>query len=195
MPTGYTAAIKDGISFQQFTYDCARAFGALIMMRDEPSDAPIPDKFEPSNYHSKELLIAKEEKDRIESLSKDEREIESKKYNDEKMESWEKRKAEKEELGVKYKNMLAKAIQWQAPTPDHEGLKEFMIKQIKESIDWDCSMKHDLKPEILNAFAWYKMKIKKLDWKIKYHIENNESEIKRSEDRTKWVTDLKQSFK
>jgi hypothetical protein len=36
MPTGYTAAIKDGISFEKFVWDCARGMGALVMMRDEP---------------------------------------------------------------------------------------------------------------------------------------------------------------
>lgn len=40
MPTGYTDAIKDGISFNQFILSCARAFGALITMRDEPSSVP-----------------------------------------------------------------------------------------------------------------------------------------------------------
>ena len=47
MPTGYTAPIKDGISFNDFMWGCARAFGALIMMRDDPPGTPIPERFEP----------------------------------------------------------------------------------------------------------------------------------------------------
>jgi hypothetical protein len=47
MPTGYTAPIADGMTFEQFALGCARAFGALVTMRDEPSDAPIPERLEP----------------------------------------------------------------------------------------------------------------------------------------------------
>ena len=45
MPTGYTAGILEGETFEQYALQCAKAFGALVMMRDEPSDAPIPDQF------------------------------------------------------------------------------------------------------------------------------------------------------
>lgn len=51
MPTGYTANIKNGITFEEFALDCARNFGALIIMRDEPKDAPIPEQFEASKHH------------------------------------------------------------------------------------------------------------------------------------------------
>ena len=61
MPTGYTLDLYDGkdITFEEFALRCARAFGALISMRDEPIDAPIPERFEPSDYHLKELEKAK----------------------------------------------------------------------------------------------------------------------------------------
>ncbi len=59
MPTGYTADIAKGITFQQYAWSCARAFGALVMMRDEPSDAPIPEAFTPSDYHVKALAEAR----------------------------------------------------------------------------------------------------------------------------------------
>jgi hypothetical protein len=36
MPTGYTAAIGEGIEFDKFVMQCARAMGACVMMRDEP---------------------------------------------------------------------------------------------------------------------------------------------------------------
>ena len=54
MPTGYTAAIKDGIDFKTYAMNCARAFGACVMLRDEPGGGDrIPDAFEPSDYHLK----------------------------------------------------------------------------------------------------------------------------------------------
>ena len=44
MPTGYTYDLYDGkdIEFPDFVMKCARAFGALIEIRDDPMDAAIP---------------------------------------------------------------------------------------------------------------------------------------------------------
>jgi hypothetical protein len=56
MPTGYTAKLmEEGQSFPEFAMRCARNFGALIMMRDESLDVPIPEQFEPSDYYRKKL--------------------------------------------------------------------------------------------------------------------------------------------
>jgi hypothetical protein len=61
MPTGFTADICKGaeVSFEDFAMTCARAFGALYSMRDEPMDAPIPETFVASGYHADELEKAK----------------------------------------------------------------------------------------------------------------------------------------
>lgn len=32
--------------------------------------------------------------------------------------------------------MRAKVEAWNAPSPDHEGLKKFMLEQIDSSLDW-----------------------------------------------------------
>ena len=41
MPTGYTSGVQDGSikHFNEFVWDCARAFGSLIHMRDDRRDA------------------------------------------------------------------------------------------------------------------------------------------------------------
>lgn len=66
MPTGYTADIKDGIDFKTYAMNCARAFGACVMLRDEPGGGErIPDAFEPSDlfvrYHLKAVEKARVE--------------------------------------------------------------------------------------------------------------------------------------
>ena len=58
MPTGYTADIKDGISFQTYALNCARAFGACVMLRDEPGD-----------YHLKAMEKARNALAKLESLT------------------------------------------------------------------------------------------------------------------------------
>jgi len=42
------------------------------------------------------------------------------------------------EQKARYDAMIAKARQWVAPTKDHENFRDFMIKQLEESIDFDC---------------------------------------------------------
>jgi hypothetical protein len=65
MPTGYTSYIGEGIEFKDWVLKCSRAFGALIEMRDESTDAQIPEAFEPSSYHVKQI---KETENKLQSI-------------------------------------------------------------------------------------------------------------------------------
>jgi len=70
MPTGYTATLMEkNQTFPEFIMGCARAFGALIMMRDDPNDATIPDKFEPSDYHAKGIIKAREKLAKLKAMT------------------------------------------------------------------------------------------------------------------------------
>lgn len=59
MPTGYTADVADGkiTDFVEYALQCARAFGACIMLRDEPISSEIPE-FQPSDYNANALAEA-----------------------------------------------------------------------------------------------------------------------------------------
>jgi hypothetical protein len=59
MPTGYTEGVSKGeiTDFKVYALRCARAFGACVMLRDEPVTDEIPE-FEPSDYHQKRLKEA-----------------------------------------------------------------------------------------------------------------------------------------
>jgi hypothetical protein len=194
MPTGYTAAIKDGISFPDFTLKCARAFGALVMMRDEPEGADIPDEFQPSDYHINELIVLGQRKKELTEMALIDGAA-AKAAEEEYQESithWEKREAEKLELRNKYNEMLAQVVKWKAPTSEHEGLKEFMIKQLRDSIDWDCSESE--KPEKVSTEKWYIGECARVQSMVSYHTKENEAEINRAAERSKWVRELKESL-
>src|ERR1700759_3469611 len=72
MPTGYTYTIEQGCSFEEYVWGCARAFGACVMMRDDPADKPIPEKFEASDWNAKRLEEAKAERARLDRLTEEE---------------------------------------------------------------------------------------------------------------------------
>lgn len=197
MPTGYTAAIKDGIDFKTYALGCARNFGALVMMRDEPSNIPIPERFEPSDFSKKELQKAIDKLELFNLYSNNEwlelRDMEYKKD----VEYYAKAKSEEIELKTKYTAMLAQAKSWVAPTKEHTGLRDFMIKQIEDSIQWDCTYYSDggrlPKKKELDSFIENKIAGAKRD--IGYYTNSHKEEIERTNDRNKWISDLRNSLK
>lgn len=195
MPTGYTADIKDGISFEQFVLNCAKAFGACISMRDLPSDTPIPEEFEPCKYHAdqlaevRETLAAYESMDYEEATRKCAFEYQADEDN--------RRRQLQENLNQleSYRGMLAHVQAWVAPSADHEGLKDFMVKQIEESIKWDDSTKYLTEPTpMIDVTDWLEAKKAKAIKDIEYHKEKNAEEIKRTAERNQWVRQLRESL-
>ena len=193
MPTGYTEAIisEKGISFKDFVMDCARAFGACIATKDDPKDKKIP-IFEPSDYFSKELVKAEKELIEFKKLSKSDWEQKAKDEFSSAIKRYEEEIKENESQKSKYNKMLKKVREWQQPTFDHKELKSFMIKQINESIDFDC---YEPKcPIISNAEEWANKKLKSILWDVSYYTKSNREEIERVVERNKWVKQLKESL-
>lgn len=192
MPTGYTAAIKDGITFEKFALDCARAFGACVSMREEPSDAAIPDVFEPSDYHLKKMAAAQERLSMLEQMTEAAANRSAHKEWDEAETRRAMAIAEKGALRAKYEAMLKKATEWVPPTPDHKGLSDFMIEQIKSSLDWDCDTSYYDKPTPrLSGAAWLTQAKEKEARDIEYHRKNYAEEVDRCASRTEWVRALR----
>jgi hypothetical protein len=193
MPTGYTAAIKDGISFEQFVWDCARAFGALVMMRDEPTSAPIPQRFEPSTYYAKSVEEAKTKLAHLRSLTPELASAECLAEHQLDVARWTERGNERRELREKYLRMLVKVKDWRPPTPEHAGLKDFMEKQISESIEWDCSSKYDTRPEPKTTDAWLADSIGRAEREVSRAEDSLRDEIVRTENRNAWLKALRDS--
>lgn len=197
MPTGYTADIAKGITFEQFTLNCARAFGALITMRDDPSDTPIPEEFKPrTEYHDKALKEAKVELLKLEVLTPTEAKYKAKEEYDKEVESRAKDLKENQVLMSKYKAMLKQVRAWKPPTPDHSELKNFMVQQIKSSIDHDGhGSYYENNPVILlSGEDWRKQEIARVKRSITYHTKERKEEVERCQGRTQWVKDLRASL-
>jgi len=194
MPTGYTAAIADGITFRQYAMDCARAFGALITMRDEPASAEIPEKFEPSNYHIEKITKAENELKELRAVDDSEAGKRARLEFEQELESHQKYINDKSELKDKYLAMLKQVRNWQPPTGEHVEYKNFMIQQIEQSIDFDCSTTHLSKPTLKSGRVWLNGKIERALKDLEYHKEGNRKEIERAEGRTEWVNTLRNSL-
>lgn len=195
MSTGYTSDIAKGISFNEFILGCARAFGACVTMRDSPNDEEIPDEFKPTDYHIKKLTETQAEKEIFKTITHKEADNKAKVEYDEKL-AYNKEQIDKHiKLKIKYKAMLKEARKWNPPTPDHQGLKDFMIQQLTSSIDHDCSTEYYEKPvELLDGNSWLLKELQRINRDIEYHGKENQKELERVDGRNKWVKQLRESL-
>lgn len=192
MPTGYTAVVGEGATFEQFVWRCARAFGALIELRDDSLDAAIPERFEPSNYHMKRLTEAKSELAQVRAMS-------DRGCGDAAVADYEKELAYKAEADAKdaklsadYTDMIVRVEAWEPPSDDHVCLKEFMLEQLRDSLKFDCGFLRPA-PTLLVADGWRVARIEKLQRDVVYHTKELKAEAERVEGRNRWVAQLRES--
>jgi len=196
MPTGYTYNIKDGITFEQYALQCARAFYALLSMKDEQDDMPIPEEFKESDYHKKEIDKIKEKLKMVKESSSGEIQIFiDDEYNESILQN-QKYIKEAKDLQEKYDKMLIEIQSWNPPTKDHEDLKKFMIQQIVISYS-ECDYRYYENKNIikLSVDQYRYNKEKELLEDIDYYMKKWKEETERIQMSNKWIRDLKKSLK
>ena len=102
--------------------------------------------------------------------------------------------AEKDIKRRRYNTMLLKVVKWQPPTPEHEGLKKFMIDQLHDSIEWDCS---EYQPTISSKeeFVAFHRSGKSLKEGLDFCEKTWREEVERTSSRNKWLKELRESLK
>ncbi len=200
MPTGYTYRIIDepDLTFSQFALDCARAFGACIDLRDEPRDTPILDEFKPSSYHQEALATAKKTVSYLQGLTHEQRvafgESEKLKRRQGLVESREKCLLASQRL----QQMRLQVAAWEPPSPDHVELKNFMLSQIDDTIKHDGSVSYeDTRLRDLEAqgpLEFYGLALAAACAAVPYHEKRLAEDIKRANERTLWVRQLRESL-
>lgn len=193
MPTGYTAAIKDGISVRDFIMRCARAFGACASIRESNMDTPIPDTFVPSDYHVNRIKEVMEEQGEIGAMTDEELNSMANKAFKSERERYEKLVAEREDLDEKYGKMWRDILRWKA-SEDHDELKTFMLDQIKMSTESDCDTSYLKVPIQLSGNEWKKGKVEQLLQDQAYHNKEYKKELTRAAKNNKWIQDLRDSL-
>lgn len=196
MPTGYTAAVADGsvTDFTTLAMHFARGMGALIVMRDEPHDAPIPDAFEPlTDYHDRELVKDRARLAELEAMDLPARTEACAAY-DAKVEADNAAEiAKSTAIRNRYNSMIAKAVQWQGAP---EGIKNFMLEQLRSGRDFDCpDNPTKYMPKTISVADWYREELRKASWGIGYHEGERAKEIARTAERNAWLKQLRESLK
>lgn len=196
MPSGYTDAIKDDITFEQFTMNCARAMGACVTLRDEPGGGEgIPDSFEPSSYYQEKLAEDVADLEALDGITPDRCVAEATALYEASEAGRLERLSVKRKLEEKYRAMLARVEGWTPPTDEHIGLKQFMSEQITGSIDFDCDTSYsETKTVAMTGEEWLATRVESLKKSIKYRTKEHAEEVKRAADRTTWIKDLRSSL-
>lgn len=199
MPTGYTADLTEQTTFADFATRCARAFGALIMMRDSPMDAPIPDEFKPDGYYLKSLDDAKSRLAQLQAMSAKEIATDLEKHNADNAKSRARCVNSCSGTRRSYERMIGLVEAWQPPSRDHVGMKEFMLDQLRQSLKFDC---HDEKfaEECYPAFTgtpqqWHARSVASAAENVSRSQQSWDEEQERARTRTQWVRQLRESLK
>jgi hypothetical protein len=193
MPTGYTAAVNDGTitTLRDYALTCARAFGALIELRDDPlAKAPRRLPVEPS-YHEQALIAAETELARLEALTSTEQAAGAQAFNTQN--EIDRNAAIARDIAIRdrYDAMLTQVVQWQAPSPDHEELRKFMIDQLVESRRFDTDDEPGKYiPEAVTAEQWYADALKRAADNVTYHQQHLDADNQRAAERQAWLDKL-----
>lgn len=196
MATGYTAKLmEEGETFQEYALRCARAFGALIHMRDDPLDAPIPEHVAPSDWSKKKLAAAKTELERLENMGGNERIAFGEQAHAEdivrRRASLDRDRAENARLMLMREQVEA----WTPPSPEHLTYKKFMLDQITLSLhDLEFGEKYLSAAEEKAPVSYYAAAVAGAERDIEYHAAEQVKEVERAESRSLWIQQLRASL-
>lgn len=198
MPTGYTHCVQDGsvTEFREFALRCARGMGACVMLRDDPLDDGIPETLPTEGeYHTAQINELKQRLGELRRMSLADAEKAATKEYDDALKRHREYLDEKELQRQRYEAMLAEVDKWIPPTDDHRGLKDFMVSQLRESINFDCSTTYVTAPvPAASGAAWLSDKISDCERDLKHHAEERAKQQTREASRQAWVDALRASL-
>jgi hypothetical protein len=195
MPTGFTSIIAEGGSFKDYAFTCARAFGALVTKRDEALGPDIPDTIEPSPYHKDQATKVRAKIQKLKRMTPAGIRKAYKAFYDRELHYLQTREKDKIALRKRYEDCLQKAKAFKPPSKEHTLYKDFMIKQIEETIEFDCRPSEPVVQDIKTPREWYDLEMQGLKDSLEYHKREYVQEVARCKDRTKWIRALKKALK
>lgn len=140
MPTGYTAELYDGkdLTLAEFATICARGMGAFIHQRDD-GKVPLRRPKLDNPYYSKTLDEYRQKLANWNALSEEEKRVMYEEYFEETTTFNLSEAIRKTQIRSRYEKMLAEINSTVYPEK-LSGFADFMKSQLKESIDFDCTI-------------------------------------------------------
>lgn len=197
MPTGYTYGVQEGkvTTLEEFTQSCARAFLWQARDSEEKDLRKLVQGTNDREYYEKELKQAAKEFKHLMTLddaqwyglytvAKEEHEHQQ-----------DNRLARKLAEKAHYEAMLEKVRQWTPPSDKHKALKDFMIKQLEESLEFDCGSIMMERSEMPRFEDWKKYELIQAEQNKDRAYNELERVNMRDNSFTDWVDQLLESVK
>lgn len=194
MPTGYTYPVVEGkiTKFPDFALSCARAFGALIAMRDDPADRPIPDEIAPdTKYYDERLAEDQKRLGDVQAMTNAECDEAAAAEHQAALKSRSDYLTRQDQEAARLNAMLANVRAWVPPTRDHVEMKGFMIDQLVKSLPGSYT---PAIPEQLDGATWRQRTINSLAESVVSRKADIAKEIARANERTQWLKALRGSL-
>lgn len=194
MPTGYTSDLYDGkdVSFRDFVLRCSRAMGAAVLLRDcGPEVIPTPENVNSgTSYAERRLVEAAAELEKWLNLRGPALLAETESHNTHQRQAREEMEQKRAKIAEAYTSMIHQVEEWDPPTPDHDGLKAFMLQQLHDSLRFDAS---PTDPKWFAEFTPQDLRDQKIG-NLTQEIERLEKDVveerEREASRIQWVVDL-----
>lgn len=192
MPTGFTSLMYENKpqTFREFAMSCARNFGAFVMVRDSPLSEEVPQSFAPSTYNAEAAERARLELAEVEGMTADEATAAARRECDAQVAQREEWAKGRRELRNRYEAMLIQARRWEPPTSAHQGVKDFMIQQLEESIKFDCADYAQEPPILYGGDQWRERRVASLRRSIAESETRQLEENARCASRNLWIKHL-----
>lgn len=196
MATGYTHPILDApddapIGFRDFALTCARAFGAAIHQRDEPSSTPLRHDVV-SDYYATNIIAAESRFSTAQLRTEDEwralYDEERQKRLDDAAESEARRIRNVDRLG----SLIAHVKMWEPPTEDHVEMKTFMLQQLEDTLVWDGKSYGARGIEEIEI--WREREIETAQKSVEHMKKSYAAEVERVAGRNAWIDALVNSL-
>lgn len=197
MPTSYTEKVGTGevTDFAEYAMMCARNFGVCITLRDDPLSGDIPE-FRPDPHYERRLAEARAKLAEWDSMTAEQRE---EKYKAEcrEIDEYTKNGLQKvNETRKRYEAMLEKAKAFASPTEEHKGFAKFIVEQLEQSIEFDCSTEFYDSMQDPPAFTdWVMQTQLRLTKALASASESLLEETEQCRKRNEWIANLRKAVK
>jgi len=193
MPRGITAAIYEGkdVTRDEFLMRVARSFSLAIMQREDDPGAPLKRDEGDTKYHDEKIAEAQALLAELDGLSINDAQVRAVNERAEAEVRMREGREGNVRLRSRYEAMIREVEAWE-PEPLVAYLKEGALKQLRDSIDFDCGKPgEELKywPVLppLDASEWLNQKREKARKDIEYHREQKAKRQKIADERNEHI--------
>lgn len=193
MPSGITSDIYEDkdVTLRDYLMRVGRGMAFAIMQRDSDQDEPVK-RCEPNTkYYDEKEQSAQARIAELTAMTSEEVAQAAREDFERERAAWEQRKAENAALRARYEAMLAEVEAWE-PDPLIAGTKEYALRMLRESIDFDCGRpdeedRYYPEPTEQEPNEWLRYQLGRAHEDVGYAQKHRADELARAEERNRYI--------